>query len=31
MPEALSHLEASLRLKPDAELRQLVDELRAAR
>ncbi len=31
MAEALSHLEGSLRLKPDAELRQLVDGLRAER
>jgi hypothetical protein len=29
MPQAISHFEAALRLKPDPELRQLVERLRA--
>jgi hypothetical protein len=29
MPEAISHFEAALRIKPDPELRALADRLRA--
>jgi len=31
LPEALEHLEAALRLKPDPELQRKVDQLRAGR
>jgi tetratricopeptide (TPR) repeat protein len=29
-PEAISHLEAGVRLRPDSEVQQLLDRLRAA-
>jgi hypothetical protein len=31
MPEALKHLEAALKLRPDPELRTLVEQLRRER